>query len=792
MGTRNLFRLAGLGVALAVALVATPVRADIIADSETGWDAPQNQAEVPAPGEWSFGYVNASVDAAQFIPFTRGDPADGVAPDGNHWTGEVYDLTSEASAPWTFMNKTDTHPNGSNNADPWGIHLTVRRWTSDHTGDVTIFWSMSKANVNCGNGVRGIVLVDGVIEDDVSIGAADGEGFTKGFVYSLSAGQVVDLVLSPGPDADLTDGCDGSRNRLWVDTEILDSDGDGTPDTIDNCPTICNDDQADTDSDGLGDACDNCPGVANPGQADFDGDGDGDACDGDPNSAIDFSSEQGANGWTNGYYVPGEDAEEGYAVGDFMPFVFEDHWRADQGPNGQWRLVPTNAPWTTLREDFVHPNGDNNGGEHWVIRRYQAPAEPAEQTVGINWAVRAQNTGGQGTTAILFIDGVEIDRVATNSPAGVHRVHYTNLSANSIVDLALTPVGVDGNPSDGADGSFTFLAINPEIPCEAANLQTIADSQADWSATGTQGENGWEYGYYDARDDGENQNGQFDTSDFVLFLNDGSDVVSADPEVGGWKSSANHWDGTKWDLLANGAPVSHGPWTEISAAGGHPAANGQTDPDVHWAMRRWTSTHDGLVQISGVANNASAGGDGTVCRIFVNGTQIAEMLTDGNAVPYAVDTTLAVGDIVDFAIDPDGAGNLATGGLDAINDGADGTTFTATIAAKEAFGDPCPELVSQLAGDCNQDGERNISDIICGVRLLFPGFLILGDAAVPPCASPEGTLAVVDVSGDGAGSIADLVTLARFLFQGEACLAQGHGCFPVDAALGCATNVSCQ
>lgn len=76
-----------------------------------------------------------------------------------------------------------------------------------------------------------------------------------------------------------------------------DGDGDGVPDSTDNCPTVPNPDQADGDGDGIGDACDqtpggpdddgdgvpndrdNCPTVPNPDQADSDGDGIGDACD---------------------------------------------------------------------------------------------------------------------------------------------------------------------------------------------------------------------------------------------------------------------------------------------------------------------------------------------------------------------------------------------------------------------------------------------------------------------------------------------------------------------------------
>ena len=80
---------------------------------------------------------------------------------------------------------------------------------------------------------------------------------------------------------------------------LPDGDGDGVPDTADNCPTIANSDQADSDGDAVGDACDNCVNVANPrvdipginflgsnpwatltgGQRDDDHDGYGNKCD---------------------------------------------------------------------------------------------------------------------------------------------------------------------------------------------------------------------------------------------------------------------------------------------------------------------------------------------------------------------------------------------------------------------------------------------------------------------------------------------------------------------------------
>jgi hypothetical protein len=74
----------------------------------------------------------------------------------------------------------------------------------------------------------------------------------------------------------------------------VDTDGDGVPDSTDNCPTTSNASQTNTDGDSLGDACDpdddndgdndgvdNCALVSNAAQTNTDGDALGDACDPD-------------------------------------------------------------------------------------------------------------------------------------------------------------------------------------------------------------------------------------------------------------------------------------------------------------------------------------------------------------------------------------------------------------------------------------------------------------------------------------------------------------------------------
>ena len=87
------------------------------------------------------------------------------------------------------------------------------------------------------------------------------------------------------------DGCLERGMRVYVD--LPDADGDGRPDTQDNCPGVANPGQADLDGDTIGDACDpdvDGDGVANgsdtfprdPGETrDTDGDGVGDNADAD-------------------------------------------------------------------------------------------------------------------------------------------------------------------------------------------------------------------------------------------------------------------------------------------------------------------------------------------------------------------------------------------------------------------------------------------------------------------------------------------------------------------------------
>jgi hypothetical protein len=123
---------------------------------------------------------------------------------------------------------------------------------------------------------------------------------------TIVCGSTTTLVCSTAVNAsaEICDGndndCDGSRDEGFsnLDGDNLpdcidpDADGDGVPNTSDNCPTTPNANQANLDNDAAGDACDNdidgdsvlnaadnCPTTSNANQSNLDGDALGDACD---------------------------------------------------------------------------------------------------------------------------------------------------------------------------------------------------------------------------------------------------------------------------------------------------------------------------------------------------------------------------------------------------------------------------------------------------------------------------------------------------------------------------------
>lgn len=207
-------------------------------------------------------------------------------------------------------------------------------------GHVFLYDGAITANVNEGDlfaesSFTGLTVPSIVASGQLRIGAADGQSSKSdgdldfageelpapaGDHWGDSAGEYWDDRVYDVTSI-LTPGLETADWQAWMGTDcvafvyaglsfrgtVVDDDGDGVDDGVDNCAGTANADQADGDADGFGTACDNCPDVENlsqrdgdadgvgnacdncsdlpnPGQEDVDGDGDGDVCDDDPDT----------------------------------------------------------------------------------------------------------------------------------------------------------------------------------------------------------------------------------------------------------------------------------------------------------------------------------------------------------------------------------------------------------------------------------------------------------------------------------------------------------------------------
>ncbi|MCL4181498.1 MAG: MSCRAMM family adhesin SdrC [Verrucomicrobia bacterium] len=543
--------------------------ANPFADSNSGFSGNQGQ------NDWYHGYRNFTADGGGdnyapdtgFILFAGGEGLGAWNMDTQHWTGGQWDLNTAAAGPWTELGTENTHPNTS------PVHWTVRRWVANDitaTTPLALRYHTRKSNAGCGNGVTAALYINGQLRDRVFVAWNDATGVTRTFFANVEPGDIIDLILSPrGPDGSDADGCDGSNNRLTINSRIPsnprqpdgslfipagsgDTDSDGIPDIWEelyfpgDLPQLSRDGDSDgdgltdffeydrdtdptkgdTDGDGLSDLVENNTGVyvsatntgsspkkvdtdgdglsdsvevnrvppTDPNKADTDGDGFSDAdeiaSNTDPldpedsllsqviaNSQAEFSGTQGANGWFNGYraFDPASGTIDYNATTDFIPYPGgegQGEWNgtSQTWTGTQWDLnTADNGPWTYQNAISIHPNGTNsppNDFEHWAIRRWVGSELTKTTPVALVWFAKKENSANAGVTGSLHVNGAQVDsRVVPGSDTvGQVRRFYFNLKPNDIVDLALTPVGVDGDPYDWSDGSQTWLWIDLRIP----------------------------------------------------------------------------------------------------------------------------------------------------------------------------------------------------------------------------------------------------------------------------------------------------------------------------------------
>lgn len=197
--------------------------------------------------------------------------------------------------------------------------------------------------------------------------------------------------------------------------------------------------------------------------------------------------------------------------------------------------------------------------------------------------------------------------------------------------------------------------------CLASNTfaANYADSIAEYS--GVQGQDNWYYGFYNQGTTGGSPNG-YTAAKFTEF---------------------DTFDGNSWRASVGQVGVGNNIFFNVNQFGGHPNGldNGQTS--LLWAMRRYQSEFSGLADISfdvHKLNVTEINGGGITARIFVDGVEIWSSFIenlDSVGIQATVTTSLSVGSLVDFAIDPTSAN--PPDGQSPFSARADGSYFSATI-----------------------------------------------------------------------------------------------------------------
>lgn len=465
-----------------------------IADSVLEFSGTQGQ------DDWTYGYRNLTADGGARETYDKdNDFIQFDALTEFNAGNQRWDLGG--GAPWTEVGATDVHPNGTNNVNE---HWAIRRWTApesdlDGLTLVQIDWTVAEVNAG-GTGVTGQLHHNGTRVDFAALAGGDITGAFRSIYLTIAVGDTLDLACTPvGQGGDTGDGADGSSTTMVI-TIVVDNDDDGLPDDWEeqffpgDLTKLAT--GSDFDNDGINDEDEFTNGTdptIDAASTDSDGDGYSDseeiAAGSDPNSSSSLppvgspdvladSREaflanpgvQGADGWDWGYYNLTTDANGTYETGDLIPFLNDGSGTIVAGVS-EWngtifRLVPAQAPWTTLGVENTHPNGTNSAPneEHWTVRRWTVSGLGGTAPTRIMWHARATNTNGSGVTSAVRVNGLEVDSASVSDATGVLHSYYHDLTDGDIVDLVLTPVGTDGNRSDGSDGSANWMRIDAKVP----------------------------------------------------------------------------------------------------------------------------------------------------------------------------------------------------------------------------------------------------------------------------------------------------------------------------------------
>lgn len=185
-------------------------------------------------------------------------------------------------------------------------------------------------------------------------------------------------------------------------------------------------------------------------------------------SIAEFSSTQGLDGWSYGYF--NHTANGAYSAAAFTEFaVFdggESRWKASAAQVGA-----NNNVYLSIDMLGGHPNGigpDSQDASIWAVRRYTSEVAG---TVRVDFDLRkinVSNTNAGGITGHIFVDGLEVlsQFIGNADGVGVQDSLYLDVGVGTLIDFAIDPLGLatssDGRESARADGSHFSAVIEPD------------------------------------------------------------------------------------------------------------------------------------------------------------------------------------------------------------------------------------------------------------------------------------------------------------------------------------------
>lgn len=104
---------------------------------------------------------------------------------------------------WTRITTNGGQPNGPGSV---GVnlpdeHWTTRRWLSEVDGEINISGTLAKENPNGGDGITGIILIDGLEVFSQPIAFNDIIGIDYSVNAFVNIGSLVDFVIKPGTNS---------------------------------------------------------------------------------------------------------------------------------------------------------------------------------------------------------------------------------------------------------------------------------------------------------------------------------------------------------------------------------------------------------------------------------------------------------------------------------------------------------------------------------------------------------------------------------------------------------------